>query len=52
MMPFVWSVCPKIGGLTVSSGAHFEDLEEGVLLVPSDPRHPRVELNLISVEVC
>ena len=31
--------------------AHFEALDEGVLLVPLDPRHTQVGFNLISVQV-
>ena len=33
-------------------GAHFEALDEGVLLVPLDPRYTQVGFNLISVQVC
>ena len=33
-------------------GAHFEALDEGVLLVPLDPRYTKVGFNLISVQVC
>ena len=32
-------------------GAHFEALDEGVLLVPLDPRNTQVGLNLIFVQV-
>ena len=32
-------------------GAHFEALDEGVLLVPLDPRYTQVGFNLISVQV-
>ena len=33
-------------------GAHFEAIDEGVLLVPLDPRYTQVGLNLVSVQVC
>ena len=33
-------------------GAHFEALDEGVLLVPSDPRYTPVGFNLVCVQVC
>ena len=33
-------------------GAHFEALDEGVLLVPLDLRYTQVGFNLISVQVC
>ena len=33
-------------------GAHFEALDEGVLLVPLDPRYTQVGFNPISVQVC
>ena len=33
-------------------GAHFEVLDEGVLLVPLDPRYTQVRFNLVSVQVC
>ena len=33
-------------------GARFEALDEGILLVPSDPRYTQVGFNLISVQVC
>ena len=33
-------------------GAHFEALDEGVLLVPLDHRYTQVGFNLISVQVC
>ena len=33
-------------------GAHFEALNEGVLLVPLDPRYTQVGFNIISVQVC
>ena len=33
-------------------GAHFEALDEGVLLVPLDPRYTQVGFNLMSVQVC
>ena len=33
-------------------GAHFEALDEGVLLVPLDSRYTQVGLNLVSVQVC
>ena len=33
-------------------GAHFKALDEGVLLVPLDPRYTQVGFNLISVQVC
>ena len=33
-------------------GAHFEALDEGVLLVPLDPRYTQVGFNLVSVEMC
>ena len=33
-------------------GVHFEALDEGVLLVPLDPRYTQVGLNLVSVQVC
>ena len=33
-------------------GAHFEALDEGVLLVPLDPRYTQVGFNLSSVQVC
>ena len=33
-------------------GAHFEALDEGVLLVPLDPRYTQVGFNLVSVQVC
>ena len=32
-------------------GAHFEALDEGVLLVPLDPRYTQVGFNLVSVQV-
>ena len=37
---------------TYQVGAHFEALDEGVLLVPLDPRCTQVGFNLISVQVC
>ena len=33
-------------------GAHFKALDEGVLLVPLDPRYTQIGFNLISVQVC
>ena len=33
-------------------GAHVKALDEGVLLVPLDPRYTQVEFNLVSVQVC
>ena len=33
-------------------GAHFEALDEGVLLVPLDHRYTQVGFNLVSVQVC
>ena len=33
-------------------GAHFEALDEGVLLVPLDPRYTQVGFNLVSIQVC
>ena len=33
-------------------GAHLEALNEGVLLVPLDPRYTQVRFNLVSVQVC
>ena len=33
-------------------GANFEAPDEGVLLVPLDPRYTQVGFNLISVQVC
>ena len=33
-------------------GAHFEALDEGVLLVPLDPRYIQVGCNFFSVQVC
>ena len=33
-------------------GAHFEALDEGVLLVPLDPRYTKVDFNLVLVQVC
>ena len=33
-------------------GAHFEALDEGILLVPLDSRYTQVGFNLISVQVC
>ena len=33
-------------------GAHFEVLDEGVLLVPLDSRYTQVDSNLINVQVC
>ena len=32
-------------------GAHFEALDEGVLLVPFEPRYTQVGFNLVSVHV-
>ena len=32
--------------------AHFEALDEGILLVPLDPRYTQVGFNLISVQLC
>ena len=37
---------------TYQVGAHFEALDEGVLLVPLDPRYTQVGFNLVSVQVC
>ena len=37
---------------TYQVGAHFEALDEVVLLVPLDPRYTQVGFNLISVQVC
>ena len=34
-----------------SVGAYFEALDDGVLLVPLDPRYTRVGFNLVSVQV-
>ena len=36
----------------MSSWAHFEALDEGVLLVSLDPRYTQVGFNLIYVQVC
>ena len=33
-------------------GAHFEALDEGILLVPLDPRYTQVGFNLIYDQVC
>ena len=33
-------------------GAHFEALDEGVLLVLLDPRYTEVRFNLVYVQVC
>ena len=33
-------------------GAHFEALDDGVLLVPLDPRYTQVGFNLVPVQVC
>ena len=33
-------------------GAHFEALNEGILVVPLDPRYTQVEFNPIYVQVC
>ena len=33
-------------------GTRFKALDEGVLLVPLDPRYTQVGFNLISVQVC
>ena len=33
-------------------GAHFEALDEGVLLAPLDCRYTQVGFNLVSVQVC
>ena len=33
-------------------GAHFEALDEGVLVAPLDSRYTKVGFNLISVQVC
>ena len=33
-------------------GAHLKALDEGILLVPLDPRYNQVGFNLISVQVC
>ena len=32
--------------------AHIEALDEGILLVTSDPRYTQVGFNLVSVQVC
>ena len=37
---------------TYQVGAYFEALDEGVLLVPLDPRYTQVGFNLVSVQVC
>ena len=37
---------------TYQVGSHFEALDEGVLLVPLDPRCTQVGFNLIFVHVC
>ena len=37
---------------TYQAGAHFETLDEGVLLVPFNPRYTLVGINLVSVQVC
>ena len=37
---------------TYQEWAHFEAPDEGVLLVPLDPRYIQVGFNLISVQVC
>ena len=37
---------------TYQVGAYFEALDEGVNLVPLDPRYTQVGFNLISVQVC
>ena len=34
---------------TYQVGAHFEALDEGILLVPLDPRYTQVGFNLVSV---
>ena len=33
-------------------GAHFEALDDGVLLVLLDPRYTQVGFNIVSVQVC
>ena len=33
-------------------GAHFEALDEGVLVAPLDSRYTQVGFNIISVQVC
>ena len=37
---------------TYQVGSHFEALNEGVLLVPYDPKYTKVGFNLVSVQVC
>ena len=37
---------------TYQVGAHFEALDEGVLLMLLNPRYTQVGFNLISVQVC
>ena len=37
--------------MTYQVGAHFEALDEGVLLVPFDPRYTQVGFNIASVQV-
>ena len=36
---------------TYQVGAHFEVLDEGVLLVPIEPKYTQVEFNLVSIQV-
>ena len=36
---------------TYQVGAHFDALDEGILLVPFDPRCTQVGFNLVSVQV-
>ena len=36
----------------VGARAHFEDLDEGVLMALLDPRYTQVRFNSISVQVC
>ena len=37
---------------TYQVGAHFEALNEPVLMAPSDSRYTQIAFNLISVQVC
>ena len=38
--------------MTCQVGAHFEALDEGVLLVPLDHKYTQVGFNLVSDQVC
>ena len=42
----------EMSSVTYQVGAHFETLDEGVLLVPLYSRYTQVGFNLISVQVC